>query len=53
MLMGYRDQKEGVGVLFERGNRISKGRLRRMRHLWWSEIDTGRRAKAAKMPSKL
>jgi hypothetical protein len=56
MLMGYRDQKEGVGALFEKRKPDFRGMVEEdtpPNFPWWSEIDTGRRAKAAKMPSKL
>jgi len=40
-----------VSVLSE--NKVSPAERVLLLLPWWSEIDTGRRAKAAKMPSKL
>jgi hypothetical protein len=55
MLMGYRDQKEGMGAFFEKRKQDFRGMVEEDTppNFPWSEIDTGRRAKAAKMPSKL
>jgi hypothetical protein len=56
ILTGRRDQKEGVGAFFEKRKPDFKGSVEEdapPNFPWWSEVDTGRRAKAAKLQSKL